>query len=346
MVRITTKPNCSVITERATWHIFVNCTTIMPFGQQLQLDFSGTSAPLPAQTPFSPPLPAVGDQITLIGRPTAEIFTVTNVYDSYCDVERLEGCKQIRKNVAFWKIRPSCSISAARPIHPAVAPTECQHQRAYFGLDAAFCPNCRQSFAPRSQVYKQLLEPKTAWKQWVEVCSIKRGRKIHQYFRYCYFDLAQGILKVQKLHVPGGCTQNPTAFARAEEIELAIQRKEFPTRILDLLKSWRQADERTKQLKKSQDQKSSPKQKRSRDPSNATRWKHWTEIYWVRRGNKKHQYYRYVWMEGRKIHRIHLPGGNIHSASAQLLLHETELAITSGATPHQIQEMIAGRRLL
>ncbi|MEH1986625.1 hypothetical protein [Nostoc sp.] len=40
---------------------------------------------------------------------------------------------------------------------------------------------------------------------------------------------------------------------------------------------------------------------------------HWVEKYWVKRGHSKHNYYRYCWMSGRKIHHCHISGGSITS---------------------------------
>jgi hypothetical protein len=61
---------------------------------------------------------------------------------------------------------------------------------------------------------------------------------------------------------------------------------------------------------------------------------HWVEKYWVERGKKKHHYWRYMWMEGRKIRRCYLGkyGDKVEAVSD---------AITDGLSPEQITQMIA-----
>ncbi|WYL97412.1 MAG: hypothetical protein HEQ35_29670 [Gloeotrichia echinulata IR180] len=65
---------------------------------------------------------------------------------------------------------------------------------------------------------------------------------------------------------------------------------------------------------------------------------HWVQDYWVKRGNKKHHYYRYCWMVGRKKHCIHL--GSTSSTNAKLKKQEIELAIARGLSPEQIIELV------
>jgi hypothetical protein len=69
---------------------------------------------------------------------------------------------------------------------------------------------------------------------------------------------------------------------------------------------------------------------------------HWIENYWVKRGNKKHHYYRYCWMTGRKINRIHI--GSVTSAIALQKKAAVEIAISDGFSPAQIQELIRSWR--
>jgi hypothetical protein len=67
---------------------------------------------------------------------------------------------------------------------------------------------------------------------------------------------------------------------------------------------------------------------------------HWVEKYTVTRHSKEHYYYRYLWMAGRKIHHIHIPGGNSQSAIAKNRKSEIEIAIADGDTPAEIQNLI------
>lgn len=61
---------------------------------------------------------------------------------------------------------------------------------------------------------------------------------------------------------------------------------------------------------------------------------HWIEPYWVKRGNKKHKYYRYCWMEGRKIKRVHI--GSTGSTIAQTKKQEVLQLISNGKQPQEI----------
>lgn len=42
----------------------------------------------------------------------------------------------------------------------------------------------------------------------------------------------------------------------------------------------------------------------------------WVEEYWVKRSGKQHYYYRFCWMDGRKIRHKHIGGGNVNSPTA------------------------------
>ncbi|GAX41541.1 hypothetical protein NIES4075_25140 [Tolypothrix sp. NIES-4075] len=66
---------------------------------------------------------------------------------------------------------------------------------------------------------------------------------------------------------------------------------------------------------------------------------HWVEKYWVERGTNKYWYYRYMWMEGRKLHRVYI--GSITSNKARMKKQAVLEAITDGQSP---QEIIASIR--
>ena len=65
---------------------------------------------------------------------------------------------------------------------------------------------------------------------------------------------------------------------------------------------------------------------------------HWIESYSP--GNKKaYNYYRYVWMQGRKLRHIHIPG-NVNGPTARRNYLEVELAIAMGKAPSVIEQLI------
>lgn len=65
---------------------------------------------------------------------------------------------------------------------------------------------------------------------------------------------------------------------------------------------------------------------------------HWIEEYWVERCSNKYWYYRYCWMQRRKIHRCYL--GSVNSPKAKLRKEEVEIAISDGHSPHEIEKLI------
>lgn len=65
---------------------------------------------------------------------------------------------------------------------------------------------------------------------------------------------------------------------------------------------------------------------------------HWTEEYWVERNHTKYYYWRYCWMEGRKIRRCHI--GSVRSLKALGKYEAVVEAIATGASPHQIKQLI------
>ncbi|MBE9210516.1 DUF4102 domain-containing protein [Nostoc sp. LEGE 06077] len=67
---------------------------------------------------------------------------------------------------------------------------------------------------------------------------------------------------------------------------------------------------------------------------------HWVEKYWVERSGNKYWYYRYMWMDGRKLHRLYI--GSIHSPKAKAKKLALENAIADGQTPIEIKQMLRG----
>jgi hypothetical protein len=65
---------------------------------------------------------------------------------------------------------------------------------------------------------------------------------------------------------------------------------------------------------------------------------HWVEEYWVQRGTNKYWYYRYTWMEGRKLHRHYI--GSITSNKAKAKKQAVKDAILDGQSPQEIKQLI------
>ncbi|NEU77451.1 DUF4102 domain-containing protein [Hassallia byssoidea VB512170] len=66
---------------------------------------------------------------------------------------------------------------------------------------------------------------------------------------------------------------------------------------------------------------------------------HWVEKYWVKRRGEKHEYYRYCWMEGRKIYRCHISGraGSVGANQRKQVVCE---AILDGQSPQEIVALV------
>lgn len=64
----------------------------------------------------------------------------------------------------------------------------------------------------------------------------------------------------------------------------------------------------------------------------------WIEQYWVERGAKKFDYYRFAWMEGRKICRIYI--GSVTSPTANRKKELVENAIAEGRSTEEIKQLI------
>ena len=65
---------------------------------------------------------------------------------------------------------------------------------------------------------------------------------------------------------------------------------------------------------------------------------HWVEKYWVERGTNKYWYYRYMWMEGRKLHRVYI--GSVTSNKANSKKQAVSEAILDGQSPQEIKQLI------
>ncbi|MCV3216678.1 hypothetical protein OGM63_24775 [Plectonema radiosum NIES-515] len=63
-----------------------------------------------------------------------------------------------------------------------------------------------------------------------------------------------------------------------------------------------------------------------------------TEEYWVERNQKKYYYWRYCWMEGRKIRRCHI--GSVRSLKALGNYQAVVRAIARNQSPQEIKKLI------
>ncbi|MGB6302086.1 MAG: hypothetical protein WBF90_38760 [Rivularia sp. (in: cyanobacteria)] len=63
----------------------------------------------------------------------------------------------------------------------------------------------------------------------------------------------------------------------------------------------------------------------------------WVEEYWVKRSGKRHYYYRFCWMDGRKIRHKHIGGGNSSNPTATYRKLIVEMSLGTKST----KEMIA-----
>lgn len=70
---------------------------------------------------------------------------------------------------------------------------------------------------------------------------------------------------------------------------------------------------------------------------------HWVETY-SPSNRKNHSYYRYVWMDGQRMHHIHIPGGNTKSDRAISNKTEVERAIALGMWASEIEDLIKSWR--
>lgn len=67
---------------------------------------------------------------------------------------------------------------------------------------------------------------------------------------------------------------------------------------------------------------------------------HWIEVFYVPRQQKKHYYYRYTWMNGRKLHRKYI--GSVNSQRAIALKNQIQEMINQGRSPSEIIQVLSG----
>lgn len=195
------------------------------------------------------------------------------------------------------------SFSVQQPTHAPAALPHCSHGRMHFGLDRAYCPDCKQDFTPKTPEYKALLnEASTAM---VAQALAKECLKAN--FKE---SLSEATL------LPGQALMSLNANCRDSDAtitEAATEQTDSDTREFCSVAT----------------------------PNNAAteQFHHWVKPY-CPSNRKDHTYYRYTWMEGRKLRHIHIKGGNTKSALAIARASQVEAAITDGKSPAQIEQMI------
>lgn len=65
---------------------------------------------------------------------------------------------------------------------------------------------------------------------------------------------------------------------------------------------------------------------------------HWIEKFYVPRSGKKHFYFRYMWMNGRKLHRKYI--GSVGSQKAIALKNRIQEQINQGRSPSEILKFL------
>ena len=188
--------------------------------------------------------------------------------------------------------------------------------------------------------------------EWMDKCASAADRRYHKYYQHKNpkHDLT---CIVRELHESGGVyvARGPNRFLYVPEryFEIAPEHHQKDLRAFEQISSKIHDNAPLHLGLLSVPGDFIPESVREQDTSNdcavrksAPEHIHWLEQYWVKRGNKKHHYYRYCWMTGRKINRIHI--GSVSSAIAQNRKSEIELAINDGQTPLEIGQLIRQQR--
>ncbi|KJH72207.1 hypothetical protein UH38_09100 [Aliterella atlantica CENA595] len=100
------------------------------------------------------------------------------------------------------------------------------------------------------------------------------------------------------------------------------------------------APEQTQKVVLEQAPPPAPEQPAPEQTTSAPEQKHWVEIYSPSK-RKNYSYYRYVWMEGRKLKHLHI-GGSSTSLRAIALKEKVLDAIAHLKAPQEIVKLIKG----
>jgi hypothetical protein len=152
--------------------------------------------------------------------------------------DRTVSLSQIRF-VAAADSPPEHSLPLNSPVAAADSfpKPKCNHESLHFGLDAAYCPSCRESFAPHSKEYKSViaLPPEQSLPQkcsgvrhtssgWIEKYMVRRRWEHH---RYCWSDRGGKVIRV---HIPRDS-------GKLLAVRKAIEAGHKPEEIVRLLKA-------------------------------------------------------------------------------------------------------------
>lgn len=207
------------------------------------------------------------------------------------------------------------------------AHNNCNHPRLSIGLDSAYCPNCKANFGSRSQEYQNALRPPspvipaTEYKVGDRVSILREPpQAIYQIVK-----LAAGHATVESLVKGPGCSSRRIALWKLRP-SCAIATHE-------------QTVGADKPSTATHEQDCS-----CVTPKPPTHEHCWAQTYWVRRGNTKHQYFRFCYQPdptniGSCV-RVHIPGGNVRSCRAQENMALVEEAIAKGKFPSEIIQLI------
>lgn len=177
---------------------------------------------------------------------------------------------------------------------------QCHHPLLTVGLDRAYCPDCKREFKPWSNEYKFALK---------QDCP----------------DRAATIAPLQL--EDKNCSKAPDDSVAPDKAEPAYLSG------ADFIDSQKSAPDKAEPACLSG---ATPEPIPGAD--RVAPDKHWVETYSP--AKRDDTYYRYVWMSGRKLHHIHIKGGNTKKALATARKEQVEGAIQAGTSPLEIEATI------
>ena len=215
----------------------------------------------------------------------------------------------------------------------------CTHPRLSLGLDRAHCPDCKAEFQPWSKAYKNALEPQPQkepepqqWKPGDRVTILSEPPTV----------LYQIIKLTDDGHASVESLDGNTATNRRRVALWKLR----PCCALPA-----PTHEQTVAAGVPTDPTHEPEcscVSPSPISTDLTHEHFWVQTYWVRRGNAKHEYYRFCYQPNPRdigsCVRVHIPGGNVRSLVAIARKAEIESAIAMGKSPLEILETIKSWR--
>lgn len=212
---------------------------------------------------------------------------------------------------------------------PPAANNNCNHPRLSLGLDSAYCPDCKSNFGPRTQEYQNAFQPPppvTSAAEYKVGDCVSLLREPPQML-YQIVKLADdGHATVESLVRGPGCDRRRVAIWKLRP-SCALPDPDCSKGREHLLNSATHEHSCS-----------------CVPPKSPTHEHSWVQKYWVRRGNIKHQYFRFCYqLDPANIGscvRVHIPGGNVRSQRAQENVASIETALASGQSPDQIIQLI------